>query len=130
MFDRNSSIRRTVVGVSVVKAVWKGRPESVVLLVESILRGKRVFGKLQVALEEFSLAGAFGILRFENATSAGVFPGVLFELADAFVAVLFADAFLAVFVRFAFVVKSVLNFKMSKSDVGLYQQTYFYSYSE
>jgi len=108
VFNWKSSIRRTVVGVSVVKSAWKGRPESVVLLVESILHQKRILCKLQVALEEFPLAGALSVRGLEHSTSTGVFPDVLFELPDALVAVLFADALLAVFVGLAFVVKTVL----------------------
>ena len=112
MFNWKSSVRRTVVGVSVVKSAWKGRPESVVLLVESILHQKRILCKLQVALEEFPLAGALSVRGLEHSTSTGVFPDVLFELPDALVAVLFADALLAVFVGLAFVVKTVLNLEI------------------
>ena len=107
MLDWDAAVGGAVVGVSVVEAV--GRPESVVVLVEDIHRVEGVLGKLEVALEEFLLAGALFVRRSERADFAGVLPRVVDELADALLTVLVSHTLLAILERLALVVQLVLN---------------------
>ena len=105
MLDWNAGRRDAVVRISVVEVA----SEEVVALVEDLVLVERVFRELDVAFEEFSLAGRLHVVGDELATAAAVLPVVLDELADAQITVLFAHALLAVFVSLAFVVQSILK---------------------
>merc|ERR1712021_110407 len=105
MFNWNSSTGWAVLIFTVVEA--SGRPEGVVVGVESIFVGESVLDELNIALEEFTLAGTVGIVGDEFAELGSVLPCVADKLANALVAVFGTDTLLAVLVGFALVVKSI-----------------------